>query len=381
MQTFLEEFQAKLKSTKILTSRIGNHAMMMEHCTDLNHHCIEIQIFDCFDSISKDSCFSLNSTEIDQNWINKEIVIQFRHNFTNILNCTAFLVYTENTPISAMVHSIKIQFLQINESMISIHKISGNIGYLQGKSIITAKLIPFNASGNADNAPMVLDYFHPNKTFINDEHFMKMPTIKGNLCALNNMTYETIKFGENIYLTCDVLLDGNLNVTVESNFTEICSLLQKKIFSFLINDVQPNGNDTSWASVTIKISEFGNPKNITDHWLDVNLRHGIVDPVQSKFDRDDNPNEFICQNMILSLKYEFMYASLRVGSFDHQNLIKKIDLVFGTRVDLKFNLNEPVKVPIFADVMFIDLTTNSVSHTVGMDYFWIVLIGLFNVLA
>lgn len=354
--------------------------MMMEHCTGANNHCLEIQIFDCFGVITRDSCVRFNSTDIDESWTNKGIVLQFRHNFTNILNCTAFLIYTyaaDAAMSTSSVHSVKIQFLQANESMVNIHQISGNIGYLQGKPIITAKMIPLNVTSDDVNSPKVLDYFHPNKTFSNDEHFMKIPAIKKNFCLLNNATYDTIRFGENLFLTCDVTMDDNLNVTVESNFTELCTTLQRKLFFFMLNEYQQDSNvTTNDIRLETKISEFGNPKNESRYWTNANLKHGIVDVVRAKYERDDNASEFICQNMILSISYEFLYASLRVSSFDHQNLIKTVDVVFGTRVDLKFNLNEPVKVPLFMDVMFIDLTNTATLHTVmGLNCWTVVAIS------
>lgn len=352
--------------------------MMMEHCSGANSHCLEIQMFDCFGVVSRDKCVRFNSTEIEEIWMNKEIVLQFRHNFTNILNCTAFLVYTSGETVStSWIHSVKIQFLQANESMVNIHSVSGNIGYMQGKPIITTKMIPLNVTSDDENSPKVLDYFHPNKTFSNDEHFMKIPAIQKNFCVLTNLTYDTIRFGENLFLSCDVSLDENLNVTTDSNFTEICSMLQRKIFRFMLNEYQ-QGNGTNDICLVTKISEFGNPKNDSKHWTNANLKHGIVDAVQSTYERDDNANEFVCRNVILSMSYEFLYASLRVGSFEHQNLVKAVDLVFGTRVDLKFNLNEPIKVPIFVDVMFIDLT-NAASLMISLNCFWVVvLIGFSN---
>lgn len=355
--------------------------MMMEHCSGDNSHCLDIQMFDCFGIVSRDNCVRFNSTEVDDSaWLNREIVLQFRHNFTDILNCTAFLIYTGvgDVPQTRFIHSMKVQFLQANESMVNIHSVSGNIGYMQGKPIITAKMIPLNATSDDENAPKVLDYFHPNKTFSNDEHFMKLPAIRRSFCVLTNLAYDTVRFGENLFLACDVSLDENVNVTTESNFTDVCSTLQRRIFFYMLNEYQ-HGNDTTDIRLGTKISEFGNPKNDSLRWTNANLKHGIVDAVHARHDRDDNANEFICQNMILSVSYEFLYGALKVGSFEHQNLIKTVDLVFGTRVDLKFNLNEPIKVPIFIDVMFIDLT-NAASSMLSMNCCWIVgVIGLLNV--
>lgn len=382
MRTFLDEFSLKLKSTKILQLRKINHAMMSEHCTGANKHCMDIKMIDCFGLVSRDNCVEFNSTEIDDTrWLNREIVIQFRHNFTNILNCTAYLIYSGvDVMPDTLVHSVKIQFLQVNESMAAnIHRISGNIGYMQGKPIVTAKMIPLNVSNVDENLPKILDYFHPNKTFSNDDHFMKIPAIRKNFCMLTNLTYDIIRFGENLFLTCDVALDDNLNVTVESNFTEVCTKLQRKIFAFMLNEYQESNDTTAEICLAMKISEYGNPKNDSLYWTNANLKHGIVDVVQSKYEPDDNASEFICQNMILSLSYEFLYASLSVGSFKHQNLIKTVDVIFGTRVDLKFNLNEPIKVPIFLDVMFVDLTNSAESYVNRLNWI-LILIGLVNAL-
>ncbi|KAJ6640550.1 Tectonic [Pseudolycoriella hygida] len=359
-RAFFQEFQRQIKSTKVLKSRKVNLAMMMEHCTTSNNHCLEIEMFDCWLHISRDSCVNFNSTDMDETRMNTEIVVQFRHNFTNILNCKAFFIYIngEVAP-NSFLHSVKIQFLQANESMINIHRSSGNIGYMQGLPIISAKMIPFNITTDDDNnAPMILDYFHPNKNFSNDEHFMKIPIISKNFCVLTNRTYEKIRFGENLFLSCDVSFNEHHNITTESNFTQICSALQEAIFHFMLNEYQQN-NETNEISFMNKISEFGNPKNDSKYWTEAKLKHGIVDAVQSKYERDENENEFICQNMVLTMSYEFLYASLKVGNFEHQNLIKAVDLVFGTRVDLKFNFNESIKVPIFLDVMFIDLTNSA----------------------
>ena len=406
LSEYVDAYQTTLQNTKLLRTHknIDNHVMITEYCTSTdavaaaaastsspasNNDCLPIFLFDCVDRISKSDCYRVNESNYDigANRINSKIFLTFIHNFTNILNVSIHFVYTpasdtlRNYPTEDEIggllaaHTTVVQFLQQNESEHidqqhhALYKVSGNIGYLQGKPIIAATMIPENTSVPLDKLTFVLDYFHPSNKSI-DSHLIKLPTFFRNQCKLTRDTYETINFGENFYTKCDIRLneDGNVmppptpaNNEAAVNFTEICWKFQKKIFYYLLN-YQYNASETYEIvpkSLKIFVSEFGNPRNDTNAWPELMLHNSVDGGVTGHYDKDDNELEFTCRNVVLNVRYEFHYASLMIHGAKQQRVIRESHLEFGSRVDLKFKLSEEMKVPIFIDVMFFDLTGNN----------------------
>lgn len=374
-QSFLLDYQLQLQNTKVLATRrgVGNHAMMMEYCgssmaTSLAsvddssvgspHHpkCLPIKIFNCFSIVSSTTCHSFNDSdfEIADNFQNHEITVDFVHNFTTIMNCSVFFVYDD----SSLGHNIRmmdIRFRQVNETRHS-HRVSGNLGYKRGLPVIATRYAPFNAT--SEQSTLILDYFHPNHS-VND--VLKLPSFRQNICHLDNITFQTIDFGHDVYVRCDVRLDDDdASISAVSNFTQVCAGFQTKINFYLMHNIRMKENQT--AEIVTVVSEFGNPLNESDKWLAIesNLYRGADDgPVEGHFDRDDSETEFSCRNMVLSVRYTFIYGVVQVGEVRRQSVMRKVRLDLGTRLDLKFRLGEEMNVPIFVDVMFFDGTVRS----------------------
>lgn len=356
-QAFVRQLQLQLLNTKLLKSRrgLGNHVMISELCGDesnANQNCQSLDIFDCISSISMKNCHRLNQTEyeIDSSFHNQLIVMEFMHNFTNILNGSVYFVHSLDNGQSRK-RTIEVRFRQIAESQTPHHSVSGNLGYKLGKPVIVSHWTRANESD--EHSQMIANYFHVNNSQHDNEHqFLRIPSFTQNECKLNNITYETIDFGHDLFLKCEIQLDKNLTgpTPTATNLTLLCQQFQTTIFRFILNG-------TDHQSDTI-VSSLGNPKNVSTQWIRL-----ARDSNQEFSDIKGVPDEggFRCLNIMLGVGYEFEVSRLRVNGQPHQNVIKAAKLrMMDTRVDLKFGWDEDLwKVPASVDVVFLDMTRKS----------------------
>lgn len=387
---FVSDFRIQIKTLKILKQKKPldtSTLLMSDYCKESTiendtNHCIPINVYQCIEMISLDSClFDSNLTTLTgfgDNLIADNISIQFHHNFTNILNCTIFFVYHNqgDTQPNRILQNINIKYLEGNESFITsdAHQVSGNIGYLLHKPIIVTKYLHMNeTSVNNDGKQIsgILAYFHNETNCTNDEHYLKLPAIQSNGdCILTNHTFQTINFGENTLIKCKISLMGNtFNETNENylknvshieskNNTYLCHIFQLTIFDYLINQFELNPlNSTNYSNFNVLISEMGNPQNDSIHW---NTFKTIYPPNIDNIiaiDGVDSKTDITCSNMILGVKYEFFYGTMLFGSISNQAIIKMSRIRFGPRVNIKFKIDDDfLKVPIYVDVMFYDFS-------------------------
>jgi B9 domain-containing protein 2/tectonic-1/3 len=276
--------------------------------------------------------------------IAREIIINVVHNFTNI-NRVDVLFFFEDVKYEHTWQKIRVKF--VTEAEINGRISSGNLGYrTDARPVIVSKLIHISDK----DSPRILSYF--NETVANTT--LKLPKTKNGICTLDTTTFDQINFNENTMTRCNVLYRKNL--TAESNFTEICMDFQSTIFGHLLNGHEVNATD-----LNLFVSEFGNPVNKTKHWPRMKPRNFVNENITASF---SDSGAFTCRQMIINLKYHFYFAKLTVGSVRHQFLIKGGDVIFGPRVDLQFNLDEDISVPIFIQVQFFDLTSTSSSPAV-----------------
>lgn len=380
---FLTEFQTKLKSSKILTQRKPLNTptvLMMDYCKSPSNEnetmsCIEIKTFHCNEIISQRSCKpDTNQTIINEfgdGLIADEISIQFHHNFTDILNCTVFFVYHDlngggggGETIGQMMRIINLEYLELNESFVTkdAHQVSGNIGYLQHKPIIITKYTPDNVTVNGDQMAGILAYFHNDTNCTNDEHYLKLPAIQANGdCILTNYTFQTINFGENTLIKCKALLIPNMfndsqdHIETPNN-TYLCRAFQLTIFDYLLHrfELEPL-NATAFNKFNVFVSELGNPRNDSSHWI--NFRTVQAPNIDDVVAIDTGTGEFTCSNMILGVRYEFFYGRMLFGSVPNQALIRMAQIHFGSRLNLKFKIDDDaLRVPLNIDVMFYDFS-------------------------
>lgn len=393
---FIADFQTKLKNVKILKYRKPidtSPLIMMDFCksalfSNETENCTEAEIYHCMETISLRTCVQdANATtatmpEVGENVLTDELSIQIHHNFTNILNVTVFFVFHElsnDSPTSHIVQTISVEYLELNETFATrdVHQVSGNIGYLLHKPVIVSKLVRQNQSIIQNSGEMggILAYFHNETNCTNDGHYLKLPNIEANGdCVINNFTFQTINFGEKSRVKCNLILTPNdLNDTDavdhsiatsttmnlnEQNNTHICRTFQKTIFNYLLHDFElDNVNSTIYQRFNVYISEMGNPKNDSEHWMPVRtMQAPNLDDIIA-MGGTNAATEFTCTNMILGVRYEFFYGTMVVGKISNQALIKLAQIQFGSRLNLKFKLDDDMlKVPLYIDVMFYDFS-------------------------
>lgn len=278
------------------------------------------------------------------------MLIQFHHNFTHLQNGDIFFICNSDNNLEKEFMTLEIEVLfsisQANHHNNS-YDISGNYGYKTGKPLITTALISINATDL-----FYLEFFNRTSSH-NGTHLLKIPKIQNNICKLNEIDYDTVKFNENYFLKCNVLYDKTENITslATNNLTSVCWTIQKHLMNYLLNHDKSNENK-------LYLSKYGNPKNTTNSWTLIQ----IVDDL--KYEdiigyNSTNRNSFVCQKMIINLRYNFYFAKL-VDEKRHQekhNIIENAEVTFGTRVDLEFDYNDKIKIPIFLQIQFDDLTS------------------------
>lgn len=393
---FVADFQNLLKSVKILKYRkpIDTPSIVMaDFCQSIStanqtENCTEAEIYHCIDTISLRTCHldanqSMTLPEFGENFLSTELSIQIHHNFTNILNVTVFFVYHElnsDFQMTHLVQKIRIEYLELNETFSTrdVHQVSGNIGYLLHHPVIVSKLIRQNVTntGNSNenhNNKFILSYFHNETNCTNDDHYLKLPIAEANGdCTINNFTFQTINFGERSRTKCNaILMLTDLNDTMdtvstmnsEQNHTHTCRSFQMQIFNYLLYNFElDNINSTIYNRFNVHISEMGNPKNDSEHWIDVNTirppdLNDILANAGGSVGETSGALEFTCTNMVLGVRYEFFYGTMLVGKISNQPLIKVAQIQFSNRINLKFKLDDDIlKVPLYIDVMFYDFS-------------------------
>jgi tectonic-1/3 len=307
--------------------------------------------------VSAATCSPLNKTT---DWLSilnvgHEISIRLVHNFTQVTNATMFLIYDPNLDfeLATIRQKFTVEFVQATNQT-NVYPVSGNLGYLLHKPILVTKLT-VNSNGTYDTISSRLEFFEET----NQTHF-KVPLNRRNYCQLDDNDFDTIKFGENLFLRCNAPLLQNLSsncITPESNLTDVCQTFQKQLFHYLLNHFEQKTNKTDMSDFNVLISEFGNPKNNTQHWHPFKNRNTWLESIDQIKGTSNNDIALVCHNMMLNVKYDFYYARLTVDSVKHQNLIKNSELEFGPLVNLQFRFDEEFKVPIYIQIQFHDLTS------------------------
>lgn len=359
---FVRHLQQTLHNTKLLKSRrgIGNNLMISELCglsieeSANTNNCQSIHIYECVSSLTPGNCNRLNETdyEIDSSLHNQLIVYEFVHNFTNILNGSVYFLYTIDT--GRLDRSIEVRFRQMNEMRVPHHIVSGNLGYELGKPIIVSYWTKANASD--DHSPIIANYFHVNNSrHDNQDEFLRIPIFRGNECQLDDSHFETIGFGQDIYVKCEVRLDRNLTKSPTTNLTQLCINFQSTIFTYILRGIRQADDQVDYSNVETIVSAFGNPANESDQWTKL-MNSADEMAVVGLIDGNPEDGGFRCRNIVLSVSYEFDFARLSVQGNPHQNVLKSAKLRAGRRVDLKFGWDEVWRVPVFVDGIFVDLT-------------------------
>ncbi|XP_055851952.1 tectonic [Episyrphus balteatus] len=294
------------------------------------------QEYDCIPVAVNNSFFdNLDETEYS-NLIETRLI----HNITNLISCEVFFIQSEERTNEVWLQ-YEVKFVQINETQENTLNVSGPLGYTSGSPLIIGQKVLLNESAENVDSNRILSYFHANKT---QEIHIHVPRRSQNQCKESSLA---VNFGESILVQCSVGLDNSTELTSDTNFTKVCEELQNRSFKhFQVENIQRLQDD-------FFISTLGYPINKTDYWTKVEVRNYEHLPVMGVFlSKEDS---FICQNMILGVKYEFLIVKDEVHGVRHQNLVKAASIEMGKRHDLQFQLDEAVSIPITFSTIFHDL--------------------------
>uniref|UniRef100_A0A182UZ37 Tectonic-1-3 N-terminal domain-containing protein n=1 Tax=Anopheles merus TaxID=30066 RepID=A0A182UZ37_ANOME len=222
----------------------------------------------------------------------------------------------------------------------------------------------------------MLAYF-TNETRLPDTSFrLRLPINRANRCTLSEQGHGTINFGTDSFHRCNYIPPELVNQTAGQNFTKFCQTLQVGLYAQLLNGVYPELYPTKgegYDKLNLYLSKYGNPRNRSTDWVRVRSTNVVADaePGSEQASADsstDNTTDsyFTCTNMLISVNYRFYYARTRVRDVRHQAVVHDAEIVFGPRVNLRFRLEEEIRVPIFLQVQFFDLTSSSSSASLGV---------------
>lgn len=347
---------------------------IMEHC--LNDACFNSSIRYC--NLAGQQCQTSNQTAVDAldgSWYCPEIRIMFVHNYTHLSDVEIrFLCGLLDTSgeLYTVWQKISLNFLRKDEKKFS-RKISGNLGYLPNKPLILSKLqIPENdTTEERRTKKYILDYFS-NGTREPDEIFqLKLPKSKRHRCVLDEETHYNVLFGENLWAKCDYR--PQINFTSDSNFTKVCNDLQANLYNLLLHDIHPQIEPGNYESLNAYMSKYGNPVNRTAEWIHFRALNVVNERVAAIAITQSSPF-FSCQNMLINVKYHFYHAKTTVRGVPRQQVLQEVEIVFGPRVDLRFSLDEEIRLPIYVQVQFFDLTSSG--RWLVEASLWSVVVGL-----
>ncbi|XP_040168186.1 tectonic [Anopheles arabiensis] len=321
-----------------------------------------------------------------------ELEITFIHNYTNLFNVQLKLLCERSADeddlwMESVWQRITVRFIvPTPPSKPKLTRtVSGNIGYLTGKPLIVShREFPANRTTPQEGSPpeesspsnRMLAYF-TNETRLPDTSFrLRLPISRANRCTLTENCHGTINFGTDSFHRCNYIPPELVNQTAGQNFTKFCQTLQVGLYDQLLNGVYPELYPTKgegYDKLNLYLSKYGNPRNRSTDWVRVRSTNVVADAEPgseqaSAGSTTDNTTDsyFTCTNMLISVNYRFYYARTRVRDVRHQAVAHDAEIVFGPRVNLRFRLEEEIRVPIFLQVQFFDLTSSSSSASFGV---------------
>uniref|UniRef100_A0AAG5DFB6 Tectonic domain-containing protein n=1 Tax=Anopheles atroparvus TaxID=41427 RepID=A0AAG5DFB6_ANOAO len=327
-----------------------------------------------------------------------QLEINFYHNFTQLLAVRMKLVCRPDQPDTwddtFVWQRVVVNFPTVSgKRSNSSRTVSGNLGYLIGKPLIASHLeVAANGtlgnggstSENPATKPM-LAYF-TNGTRLPDESFrLRLPVSRANRCTLTGELFQTVNFGVNSRHRCNFVPVNTANVSTEQppftqNYTQLCRDLQAGLYDHLLHGVRKT--TAGYENLNLYLSKYANPINRTADWIRLRSVNVIPD-AQPGSDTDSaamvegEHDYFTCSNMLINVDYRFYFARELVHEVRHQVVLHAGEVVFGPRVNLRFRRDEEVRVPIFVQIQYFDLTSISAGERViPVDAILLTVLGL-----
>lgn len=238
-----------------------------------------------------------------------------------------------------------------------VQPLSGNPDYFHGMPIISSKITQIKIV-NTTEVMETFDFF-VSETSYALKNVLYFPKNIGGICILSNITYNTIKFNENIRASCKVLHKINIVSDVTINATNTCIDIQNQIFEIISHKSENN----SIAYVSI----LGNPSNGFKDWIEI-----VIDKtahvIAGSLEHNDT---LVCNNLVTSFLYNFVYANV-----DRPDLKIKTVKLLGAKIKQEIIDSVHMKIaggfvslPIYVKSMFYDVTVpQNVEYAKGPQF-------------
>ncbi|XP_053664828.1 tectonic [Anopheles marshallii] len=385
-------------SSSVRFFRTPKKSTVMEHYCVEDGDCLNATISICYYTAGDgwnctlganmtDGAVSVDETiEEDPGTICRELEILFTHNHTNLqqvhmkLLCTpAYADRNSNGELwmETVWQRINVKFIvpSVPSKVNLTRAISGNIGYLVGKPLIVSHL-ELGANGTippveapTENPPKRMLAYFTNGTRLPDASFrLRIPISRRNRCVLTEDHHRTVDFGTDVFHRCNYIPPNLMNQTGGSiqNYTKFCQDLQTALNAQLLHGIYSDISSMGGARydyLNLYVSKYGNPINRTTEWVRVRSTNFILEAEPGSESSPNTDSYFTCSNMLINVGYRYYYARTRVRDVRHQAIVHDAEIVFGPRVNLRFRLDEEIRVPLFIQVQFFDLTSSSVAVT------------------
>lgn len=338
-----EEYLRNLSNWKVLSDSRFNSNMMSEVCTDLgSEFCIPFRMHICQESVEGQNCTLMNETWQMETIRISRVKFEFKHNFTNIKEAI-IRINGEVSDDLDQVTEIQVEFVPAVKNNTIAFKASGNVGYIMGKPILVSKYLSVNISEAAQEAT-IIDFFRPENN-ISNVLSIPVTNVDSEWCSEEK---ESISFNEDSITQCTLKLTGEMAPKKGANFTMLCRKYQNQIFNLIYKNVSSFGS--------LYVSQYGNPRNNTKYWkkIETNRPFDLL-----KVTGESEDISFLCRNMVLEVGLKVFFARItdEISGATHQALIQKVELMFGPQLDLQFNFNEDIQVPVTVKVVFLDLSS------------------------
>uniref|UniRef100_A0A182WLW1 Tectonic-1-3 N-terminal domain-containing protein n=1 Tax=Anopheles minimus TaxID=112268 RepID=A0A182WLW1_9DIPT len=400
-------------SSSVRFFRTPKKSTVMEHYCVAETDCLNATISICYYSAGDgwnctiganltDATATVDDAiEEDPGTVCRELEILFFHNYTNLQRVHMKLLCRADYPARSsdgelwmdnVWQRITVKFIVPSAATKAnlTRAISGNIGYLFGKPLIVSHLeleanrtiMPEETSSG--NPPRRMLAYFTNGTRLPDASFrQRIPISRRNRCVLTEEYHQTIDFGTDRFHRCNYIPPDLSNQTTGSvqNYTKFCRDLQVGLYGQLLHGIEPAVSASrveGYDKLNLYVSKYGNPINRTGEWVRVRSTNVILEAEpgsESSPNTDTTDSYFTCSNMLINVEYRYYYARTRVRDVRHQAIVHDAEIVFGPRVNLRFRLDEEIRVPIFIQVQFFDLTSSSVA-VAGLCKF-LILFGVF----
>ncbi|XP_062704598.1 tectonic [Aedes albopictus] len=333
-------------------------AEIMEHCMDQD--CFNSSIQFC--NLAGRNCRETNTSESNEDelegepWYCPQVNFEFQHNYTHLEGLNIRLFCGQMELADKIWTKLVVKFARKNEDKFA-RSVSGNLGYLQGKPLIVSSVqIPENDTAEDRRTKKYMLSYFTNGTRLPDDSFrMKLPKSRRNRCVTEDRS--AILFGEDSWNKCN--FSPQLNVTDGSNFTEVCKSLQTGIDEILLHGIRPKLQEKSFDEVNWFASMYGNPVNRSSEWIQFRTVNVFNEEVSGS--GSSNKSYFTCHNMVINVRYQFFHGLATVRNVPRQHVLREAEIVFGPRVNLQFALEEDIRVPVFVQVQFFDLTSGGIN--------------------